>query len=103
MGVPEEGGNTGVGSDVLLKVITSYENPRLLCAGAKVIEEALFEELAVELVNVEPLLDLSSVITLFKEQAKRFTACGGNSPGSYGVLRKNPSSGWSYIINAIYD
>ena len=73
-----------------------------LCAGQAVIPAAHFEELAIELVAyTEVTKTKAEMIAIFKEQTKRFAACGANHSDKFGVLRKNKANGWKYIEDLI--
>lgn len=86
----------------ILELFDSYINPRNLCAGANVIEAAVWEELANDLVDRDEVTQTKEeIMIIFMEQSKRFVACGGNLAERFAVLRKNPESGWTYLIDMV--
>tara|TARA_R110000772_G_scaffold182375_2_gene293633 strand:+ start:3537 stop:3821 length:285 start_codon:yes stop_codon:yes gene_type:complete len=86
----------------ILEMIALKQDPLALCAGQPVIPKANFEDLATELVdfpNVHKTIE--EIVELFDEESKRFSACGANNSDRWGVLRKNPKTGWQYIVDLI--
>lgn len=87
----------------ILQVIESYEDSLNACAGSPVILGSSFQELA-EMVSAFPEVKNSKeeVLSMYLNQAKRFAACGANfSDERSGVLRKNPKTGWVYLVDLL--
>lgn len=86
----------------LQETILWSEDHTYMCAGSPVVPAANFTELAIELaVYPEVTKTVSEIVHIFKEQSKRFSACGGNDADRFGVIRRNPKSGWQYIEDLI--
>jgi len=86
----------------LIQTIEWSQDPLEICAGQPIIPAINFTELALELILFpEVTMTADEIVAWFKEQSKRFTACGGNNAERYAVLRKNPKSGWQYVIDKI--
>lgn len=86
----------------ILEVIALKQDPMHICAGQPVIPNSNFEALAIELVTFNDVhKTVEEIVELFKEESKRFSACGANNSGRFGVLRKNPKTGWQYIVDLI--
>lgn len=84
--------------------IELVEDPTQLCAGQVVIPAAKFEDLATVLAARTDVNKTDAEITaIFLTQAKRFSACGANFSDRFGVLRKNPNSGWNYLRDLILE
>jgi len=89
---------------ILIEDIFSWsEDPLNTCAGQPVIMGTSFSDLAhIIATNYVTKLTEDEINALFLEQAKRFSACGGNFANvKTGVLRKSPENGWAYLINLI--
>ena len=88
----------------ILNILAWAEHPLLECAGAKVIMNENFaptSEKIADLTNVYKTKE--EIELLFREQAKRFSACGANNTEKYAVLRKNFQNGWIYFAKLILD
>ena len=73
-----------------------------ICANCPVILAAEFDALATAVIAFnEVTLTHAEIIDLFELHAKRFSACGGNNSERYGILRRNPKTGWKYLIDPI--
>ena len=73
-----------------------------LCANCPVILAAEFETLAAAaILYTEVTMTEAEVLDLFKLKAKSFSGCGANNSERYGVLRRNPKTGWKYLIDPI--
>jgi len=86
------------------EVLEWSQDPLRTCGGAPVILKQEFQRLAEVLSNYpEVTMTVEEMLFLFTEQSKRFVGCGGNFGGSdrSSLLRKNPATGWKYIIDII--
>lgn len=80
------------------------QDPIQTCAESPVILQANYEKLITQLVELpEVVMTAQEIQELFFEQGKRFTACGANNNERFGVLRKNPKTGWKYLIEKVTD
>lgn len=78
------------------------QDPTQICANCPVITNANFTDLATQAVEfTEVTKTIEEIEEIFVEQSKRFSACGGNNSERFGVLRKNPKTGWQYLIDLI--
>ena len=78
------------------------EDRTYMCAGSPVVPAAKFTELAIELATYSEVpKTVAEIVDIFKEQSKRFSACGGNDADRFGVIRRNPKSGWKYIVDLV--
>lgn len=78
------------------------EDPLNFCAGQPTIPASSFERLAEEAADYLAVKKTKEeIIIIFMEQSKRFVACGGNHAERFGILRKNPKTGWNYLIDLI--
>ena len=87
----------------LLEVVEWAQHPSDVCAGQPVIPYSNFVELSKDVVAYdEVVLTQMEAMDLFTEQTKRFSACGANhADDRFGVLRKNPKTGWQYIVDLL--
>lgn len=86
----------------LLETIAWKEDPMQLCAGQPVIPAANFALLAKDAITFKQVKKTEEeIIDILKEQSKRFAACGANFSDRLGVVRKNPDTGWQYIVDLI--
>lgn len=86
----------------LLETIEWAQHPSDTCAGQPVIPAYNFQELSQDVAafsNVK--LTAGEVYVKLIEQSQRFTACGANSADvdRFGLVRKNPKTGWNYLVN----
>lgn len=81
--------------------ITWHQDPLQCCAGQPVIPQYNFEPLAKVLIGVEDVTkSVEDLVLLFFEEAKKYTACGGNLDERFAVIRK-PPNGWGKLIDKI--
>ena len=86
----------------MLDMLQSFEDSIQTCAGQPVIPASSFVDLATELTSYTAVLyNAEAISTMFTDQTKRFAACGGNHSEKFGVLRKNPKTGWQYLVDLI--
>jgi hypothetical protein len=87
----------------LLDLLEASQDPLNFCAGSPVIMGASFNDLAQHLsVMTEVDKTKEEVLDIFMEQAKRFSACGANfSDQQTGVVRRNPETGWMYLVTLL--
>lgn len=86
----------------ILETIAWAQDPTNFCAGHPVIPASNFEELALDLIEYSNVTKTQEeIIEILKNQSKRFAACGANHSDRFGVIRKNPESGWQYIVDLI--
>lgn len=87
----------------LLETIEWSQDPLEICAGQPVIPVTNFEELALEVQAFkEVTMSSDDILIWFKDQSKRFSGCGGNNAdATWAVLRRNPKTGWQYVIDKI--
>lgn len=72
------------------------------CAGSPIIPASSFDQLSEDLaVYDEVKLTASEILEIFNYQSKRFAACGGNLNDRFAVLRRNPESGWQYMVDLV--
>lgn len=82
------------------------QDPTHECAGMPVIYNTSFESLAADLANFEEVQKTPEEIYDFMlEQTKRFSGCGANFGGdeNYALIRKNPVTGWQYILDYVLE
>lgn len=91
--------------NTLSEIFTSYEDPLQQCAGQPVILGSEFESMATDVSQFDNIVKTKEeLVLLFKEQTKRFTACGANNADErFAVLRKNPANGWEYLITLVQE
>jgi hypothetical protein len=78
------------------------QDPTALCADQPIIPAANFEQLSKDVQEYDEVeLSEQEAYDLFTEQAKRFSGCGANNSERYGVLRKNPKTGWQYLVDLL--
>jgi hypothetical protein len=89
-------------TEEILQILAWSEHPMMECAGARVIMADRFSETA-ESIAAIPEVDKpkEEIEKILIEQSKRFSACGANNSEKWAVLRKNPKSGWTYIVKLI--
>ena len=93
-----------MGEATLLELIEWAQHPLDTCAGQPVIPAYNFKDIAsTAVLYSEVVLSESEILDVFAYQAKRFTACGANHSDTnrFGVVRKNPKTGWSYLIDIL--
>ena len=90
-------------SELTINEIFLYAEDSLnLCAGQPVILSSSFESLSIHLSIQDGVTKTAQeIVTIFQEQSKRFSACGANNSDKFGVLRKNPETGWNYLVELI--
>jgi len=82
----------------LTDILNWSQDPIQTCGEQPVILAAEFNALAADVKELSSIsLTKDEVLNVFKEQAKRFSACGANNSEKFGVLRKHPVSGWNYL------
>lgn len=78
------------------------QDPIQECAGQPIIPASNFDSLAVSLANQSDIdKTAEEILDIFREQSKRFTACGANLADRFAVLRKNKENGWQYLIDLL--
>jgi hypothetical protein len=76
------------------------QDPMQECAGSPIIPASNFDQLAADVaVYDEVKLTAVEILEIFDYQSKRFVACGGNLNDRFAVLRRNPESGWQYMVD----
>ena len=86
----------------LTDIFNWRQSPLMTCAGCPVILGTEFPNLAIDVAEL-PYITLASneIEVFFWQQSKRFSACGANSGDDYAVLRKNPNTGWNYLVDKL--
>ena len=88
----------------VIETIEWAQDPLQDCGGQPIIPEAGFLTLAVNLIlHAEVTKPQEELMKIFKAQSLRFTACGANNADGFGVLRRNPESGWAYLLELILE
>ena len=80
------------------------QDPLASCGGQPVIIFPKFAELSntLSLYKDYTKLTPSEIYQILTDQTKRFSACGGNfGVDRTSMIRKNPESGWQYILDLI--
>ena len=86
----------------ILEAIAWYQDATNLCAGQPIIPAANFNDLIEELVTYPEVTKTAYEMgEILADQTKRFSACGANNSDKWGVIRKNPKTGWQYIVDLI--
>lgn len=86
----------------ILDTIAWAQDPLHLCAQCPVIPASNFEELATDLLEYpEVTKTAEEMVEIFTDQSKRFAACGANHSDRLGVIRRNPETGWQYIVDLV--
>lgn len=86
----------------LIEVIEWSQDPIQMCAGSPVIPARNFQSLAEQLISFKEITKTSDeIVDIFKLQSKRFAACGANFSDKHGVVRKNPKTGWNYLVTLL--
>jgi len=84
----------------LLNEIEWAQHPMDECAGQPIIPASNFASLAFSAGQfTEVVLTEEEILLWLANESMRFSACGANYSGKFGVLRKNPKSGWQYVID----
>ena len=86
----------------LIDILMWAEDPLNQCGGQPVIMASSIDTLAQDLAEFPSVIYSEEQINLkLRNETKRFSACGANNSERFGVLRKNPETGWQYIIDLI--
>jgi len=91
-------------SRTILEEFQWAQDPLQLCVGQPIIPQYNFPILADKLLEYNSvIMSKAQLVIYFTEQSLRFSACGANSSSKFGVLRRNPKTGWQWLVYYVSD